>query len=351
MFKIINKGFLITQLPSFNKRICTASESIHDGDTMYTASEGILPIRFSGIDTPETNYNLPIIKKPNDIQERNGNPFIPPSPIEDFKEYLSNPFDERYYDSKDFRNALGEDLVENHLKSKLNDKTAINHKRHAINARNALIQLIEEDIGISLTSTDVFKFYIAFSFETTDRFGRILGWVNKYNSDNDRKDLSYNEKMLKLGMAIPYFIWPNISPFRRSLSITQALPNKEDFFNCIEEDNKLSNARKFVKNAREQKLGIFEEQEGLMLMPFELRYLADRFTGLMNNPVPCKQSQNIIDRSNQKPVHRYVIDLSYNQEPIIVKPEEYYKIKVEDRLFIDEHFVPLFQKHGYQVKE
>jgi len=175
MFKIINKGFLITQLPSFNKRICTASESIHDGDTMYTASEGILPIRFSGIDTPETNYNLPIIKKPNDIQERNGNPFVPPSPIEDFKEYLSNPFDERYYDSKDFRNALGEDLVENHLKSKLNDKTAINHKRHAINARNALIQLIEEDIGISLTSTDFSNFTLHFPLKPLNLEGFLDG--------------------------------------------------------------------------------------------------------------------------------------------------------------------------------
>jgi hypothetical protein len=86
-------------------------------------------------------------------------------------------------------------------------------------------------------------------------------------------------------------------------------------------------------------------------MPFELRHLADRFTGLTNKPVPCKQIQNINDRSNQKPVHRYVIDLSYTQEPVIVNPKEYYKIKVEDRLFIDEHFVPFFQKHGYLVKE
>ena len=54
--------------------------------------------------------------------------------------------------------------------------------------------------------------------------------------------------------------------------------------------------RKFVKNTREQKIGIFEEQDGLMLMSSEVRYLVDSLTGLTNNQIPCKQPPDIEDR-------------------------------------------------------
>jgi len=54
--------------------------------------------------------------------------------------------------------------------------------------------------------------------------------------------------------------------------------------------------RKFVKNTREQKIGIFEEQDGLMLMSSEVRYLVDSLTGLTNNQIPCKQPPDIDDR-------------------------------------------------------
>ena len=63
MYKIINgKGFIISQLPFYNNRVCTAGESIHDGDTIYTSSEGVLPIRFLGIDTSEMSDSLSIPK-------------------------------------------------------------------------------------------------------------------------------------------------------------------------------------------------------------------------------------------------------------------------------------------------
>ena len=85
-------------------------------------------------------------------------------------------------------------------------------------------------------------------------------------------------------------------------------------------------------------------------MPYELRYLVDRYTGIRNEQISCKQDENLVYRSKKKPVHRYMIDLSRTSEPVIQKPEKYYDIKIEDRLFIDEHFVPLFEKYGYPIE-
>lgn len=94
--------------------------------------------------------------------------------------------------------------------------------------------------------------------------------------------------------------------------------------------NKLSRARKFVCDAREKHIGIFERNEPLKLLPFELRYLFRR----------------------QAP-DRYVIDMSSSSShPILLKPTEYWRISnEEDRLFVDKHFVPLFEKKGYDVQE
>jgi hypothetical protein len=46
---------------------------------------------------------------------------------------------------------------------------------------------------------------------------------------------------------------------------------------------------------------------------------------------------------------RYVVDIS-NPEPIIIPPEDYYLIRnVEDRFFIPEEYLPIFEKRGYKV--
>jgi endonuclease YncB( thermonuclease family) len=356
--KILDNGSMVINLPYFHGRIATARESIHDGDTLYGTTSGIVSIRFTGIDTPEVGYNLPSIEEDDqDDNQRDLN--FEFHPIEDFVDYLTDPFDKKYVDSNNFLQALGEDIVHDHLRKVLNEKTALNHKFHADRAREKLIQLIEDDIGYFISSGKDFKFYIAFNHEILDRFGRFLGWIHKYeeidrrdNKKKKRRNLSYNELMLKHGYAIPYFIWPNISPFRREYSIIQSLPDKENFRDCIEEDFRLRDARIFTKKARDKGIGIFESNNPLMLMPFELRFLADRYTGFFDESISCKNNENKISnqRSSKKPLHRYVIDLSKSEDPVLRKPDQYYKITIEDRLFVDEHFVPLFREKGYEIE-
>lgn len=133
--------------------------------------------------------------------------------------------------------------------------------------------------------------------------------------------------MLKSGLAIPYFIWPNINPFRKRGSLVEAVPAPEKFKQFINKDKRIKIARNFVNDARSTGTGIFDNQDPLFLLPFELRYLARR----------------------RKP-DRYVLDTS-KDVPKLLKPTDYYLIRnEEDRLFIDTHFVPLFENKGYRVE-
>jgi hypothetical protein len=221
---------------------------------------------------------------------------------------------------------LGPGLL-NHLIPKLTAHTAANHHDHAMAAQCALEDLVDYDVKAKTDQGEEFRFFMAFAYEIIDRYGRFLCYVDmdEKNEEERKLRISYNERMLQSGMAAPYFIWPNINPFRR-LSLKGAIPPPGDFKQMVEGDRRLSDARRFVSESRKAGAGIFDKAEPLLLLPFELRYLARR-----SGP------------------DRYVIDLSKNK-PKILKPADYYLVSnVEDRLFIDEQFVCLFESKGYDI--
>ena len=75
-------------------------------------------------------------------------------------------------------------------------------------------------------------------------------------------------------------------------------------------------------------MGIFGTEDKLILSAFELRFLARR-----------------------TPTSRYVIDLNENN-PVLKKPSDYHTIEFqEDRLFVNQEFVPLFKEHGWTVED
>ena len=132
--------------------------------------------------------------------------------------------------------------------------------------------------------------------------------------------------MLKKGWAFPYFIWPNVVPFfYPGRSISDSIPDADGLQDWISSSraDQLNEARSFVREARNDKKGVFSENT---LSPFELRFL-----------------------SRRSPPNRCVLDLGTCSNQLI-KPVEYYKIEAfEDRLFIDEHYVDLFLKKGYTL--
>ncbi len=94
----------------------------------------------------------------------------------------------------------------------------------------------------------------------------------------------------------------------------------------LERDDRLSAAREAVRQARKRHLGIFDARDPPMVLPFELRYPARRGTP-----------------------DRYILHLD-EDEPRLRPPTRYFEIdNLEDRLFVEAHFVPLWEKKRYRV--
>lgn len=314
----VTRGFAV--LPKHGGRTATVREAVHDGDTINVEAAGAFSIRFLGVDTPEISFQFP--KIPGDAR---GGTF---RSILQFKDYLADPLSANYPDSQDYSNELGSGLL-NYLRQKLNAQTAMNHYHHAMAAQRTLEDIVDYDLKEKVADDDEdFRFFMAFAYEIMDRYGRFLCYVDRDEKRKEKREgqLTYNERMLELGMAAPYFIWPNINPFRRYSSLKDAVPQPEMFKEIVDIDKRLTAARKFVSDARRSGYGIFDSNNPLLLLPFELRYIARR----------------------RKP-DRYVVDLS-KRNPKILKPTDYYLIQnIEDRLFIDEQFLPLFEKKGYDI--
>jgi hypothetical protein len=131
---------------------------------------------------------------------------------------------------------------------------------------------------------------------------------------------------LASGRALPYFIWPNINPFREADSVASAVP-RPGTANTIAETGDLKRARDLVKSARSAGIGVFETPDPLRFEAFEVRYLG-------RQEVPT----------------RAVIDISENDD-VLLRPQSYFKIPhAEDRLFVPAEFVPLFAAKGWRLE-
>src|SRR5262245_611180 len=282
--------------------IQTLDESVPDGDTVGTQLDGTGSVRFLGIDTPEKKFEQPL----GGDQSLDG---------PQWEQFLTNPF------VNGFSAALLEPPLAAHLQSRFGSGAAANHHRHAVAAGEALKQLIQSDVTALGQSTNQFQYFVSFSYEVFDRFGRFLAFLNR-NQPNPNlpspRPKSYNERQLEAGSAMPYFIWPNVNPFREADSVASAvlLPGTA---NTIAEQGDLKRARDLVKGARAAQIGVFAAADALRFEAFEVRYLGRR----------------------EAPT-RAVIDLSKNDN-VMLRPQSYFKIpSPEDRLFIPPEFVPLF---------
>ena len=133
------------------------------------------------------------------------------------------------------------------------------------------------------------------------------------------------------GVAVPFFIYPNVDPFLSVQPFEKANLKPVGFWNNITNKAPLLNAsRKAVSDARTAKIGVFDANDPLILLPYELRFIA---------------------RKDSKGQERFVIDLGNVGSNIILKPEKYFNIKNhEDRLFIGKEYVPLFTTNGWVVQ-
>lgn len=293
-----------------NGTVQTLDESVADGDTVGTHLLGSGSVRFLGIDSPEKSFEHPL----GGSQALNG---------AQWKTYLTNPFANGYP-----ANLLEPGLA-SHLQARFSQTAAANHHKHAVSAGDSLKQLIQSDATAMGQTLDQFQYFVSFSYEVFDRYGRFLAFLNR-NQPNANvpgpRPRTYNERQLQAGRAMPFFIWPNVDPFRAFDTIADAVL-RPGTANTIAETGDLKRARDFVKNARAAQIGVFENADPLRFEAFEIRYLGRK-------ELPT----------------RAVIDLSKNDD-VMLRPQSYFTIpNAEDRLFVPPEFVPLFAAKGWKLE-
>lgn len=301
-------------------------EIVHDGDTLTVSLNGNMSVRFLGIDTPEISFNL-----------HNNQRFFA-TDSQEWIDYLNGL--RALWPSME--ETLGSGLFT--YISNILDKgnVALNHNIHAKRAEAKLESLIIDDMNFLGLNKENMKFFLPFAYEVLDGFGRFLGFVHPdlknpaiTLTNLPKRIPSYNTRLLETGFSLPYFIWPNINPFRKEDSVVAAAYRSVDELrDKLNSDESFNSARKKVKEARATKVGVFEPDINnnnhtcapLFLEAFELRYLARKAAP-----------------------DRYFIDINASDN-IIIPPTEYYKYLSEDRLFIPEAYVPLLEKRGWKVE-
>jgi hypothetical protein len=193
--------------------------------------------------------------------------------------------------------------------------------------------MVKDDLAATGKTENDFLLFLAFSYEVLDAYGRMLCYLHSdranYTPPAVPIKLSYNERLLAKGLAVPYFIFPNVQPFVSIQPFDSVNLTPAGFWKAVNKASKLQSARKAVVDARTAGVGVFDPNDRLILLPYELRFIA---------------------RLDSKGPERYVIDLGNSGGNRILKPEKYYTIaKLEDRLFIPKEFVPLFTQNGWQT--
>jgi endonuclease YncB( thermonuclease family) len=290
--------------------IGSPAQQVHDGDTVNVRALGGFGVRFLGIDAPEVSFDFP---------GGGHNDFVAITNPK-WEEFLSDPFNAEKWGDITLSTGL-----KTYLKKATGPGTAQNHAFHAKPATDFLTQQVQDDLTKLGKTKEEFAFFLAFGYEIMDGYGRLLAYINADYPQPPRPTY-YNERLLEAGLVVPYFIFPNVDPFVKAKSPVQAVgASVEEFRQKIAQSPKLTAARAWVKSAREAKKGLYQAGNPLRLLPFELRYLAQR-----------------------RPPSRWVIDLG-KTDNVLLRPEKYYTIaNLEDRLFVPDEFVPLFVENGWR---
>jgi hypothetical protein len=294
--------------------------AVKDGDTMGVAFNGSQAIRFLGIDTPEKSYGAPF------RLNSKGEPIfisIGGANAGAWDAYL-----------QDAITAGGQHTVElfeplrQRLAQRIAPGVAQNHATLAEKASKSLFGLVSKDIGdLFGGNVDTFEIFGAMAHETFDVYGRVLAFLRPEQRDvpPHQRLPSYNTRQLADAVALPYFIWPNIDPFRKAGLISEAVFTPPELRQRVRAAPTLKGAREAVKQARQERAPntIFDPQQPLKLGAFELRFLADK-----------------------RAPSRLVIDLAAADNEAILWPAQAYFVvpNPEDRLFLPQEYAPLFKR-------
>jgi hypothetical protein len=292
----------------------TPAQVVHDGDTVGLNTALNFSSRFLGVDAPEISFTI-----------RTKDTFVS----------VGHEKWKVFWTSGEWQNLPIPTALMADLSGRIGNGEAVaaNHARHAKQAEAALTELIKADVAASGKGDEGFEFFLSFGYEFLDQYGRMLCYLNAersvFPSPSLAHKLSYNERLLGTGSVLPYFIFPNLQPFMAGRPFDADAIKPAGFWSAVLAAGKLQSARAAVAAARNAHLGVFETADPLIVLPYELRYIA---------------------RLNSTGPDRFVIDLGQPGSTRMLPPERYFEIaNVEDRLFVAREFVPLFVLNGWQI--
>lgn len=292
----------------------TPAQVVHDGDTVGLNTALNFSSRFLGVDAPEISFTI-----------RTKDTFVS----------VGHDKWKVFWTSGEWQNLPIPAPLLAHLSARIGNGEAVaaNHHKHAKHAEASLTELIKADVVASGKSHDEFQFFLSFGYEFLDQYGRMLCYLNAersiFPSPSMAHKLSYNERLLATGAALPYFIFPNLQPFMAGRPFDADAIKPAGFWSAVLGAAKLQAARAAVASARSAQVGVFEAADPLIVLPYELRFIA---------------------RLNSSGPDRFVIDLGQPGSNTLLPPQRYFEIDhVEDRLFVAREFVPLFMLNGWQI--
>jgi hypothetical protein len=217
------------------------------------------------------------------------------------------------------------------LAARIRTGTAANHAALAASASKSLFTIVSGDIAdLAQGNVDNFGLFGAMAHEPFDGYGRVLAFLrpDQPNVPAAQRRADFNQRQLAGGAALPYFIWPNVDPFRKATLISESVFAPAELRQRVRASRTLRAAREAVRNARaERKPGsVFDPGAPLQLAAFELRFLAD------------KRSPN-----------RAVIDLAAADDEAFIWPGDAYFVvpNPEDRLYLPLEYVALFKNPAF----
>jgi endonuclease YncB( thermonuclease family) len=285
-------------------------QEVHDGDTINVQALGSFGVRFLGVDAPEISFTLPGTHRFVGLGE--------PA----WADFLDDPFAAGI---PPLQPPLIDDLVQ-FLRGRTGPGTAANQYSLARLAEEELEAQVAADVAALGAMPATFEFFLAFSHEVMDRYGRLLCFINRSDPSPNRP-LSYNERLLQAGRVTPYIIWPNTNPFRQAASLRDAVIPPGEAKQLADADSSLRRASEWTRDARQNGVGVFDPADPLRILPFEVRFLARR-----------------------TPPDRWVIDLSASED-VLHHPQRYFEIPhAEDRLFVPDEYAPLFAEGGWRLQ-
>jgi endonuclease YncB( thermonuclease family) len=264
-------------------------ESVKDGDTLKMMTE----IRLVGVDTPETKFALKETKKFDTLISLD-NPRIKTF----LKETKPNLRDYLKPKIENSDGQIGTNQFD-HGKEATTEFTSVVQKIMTHNATNLILMT---------------------SIEVTDRYGRLLGYLNRKKTKKTGEILtdtlqfqnSFNMKMLDSGYGFMYLIYPNL--------IVQENEKIGDHGKLDIEKPIIATIVKTFKNAISSGRGLFpsknSENPKTIFDPFEFRYLARLFD----------------PKSSSKGPDRFCADMISGR---LYPPHRYFEVPKENRLFFD----------------